>query len=74
MHHTGKVLDKIAEQGKVKNNNSSELDMSKRLHLFTFDGVRLPTDKKLCEIESNILKSRDGVILEYGEALDPNLM
>ncbi|KAF0971731.1 hypothetical protein FDP41_009954 [Naegleria fowleri] len=70
----GKVLDKIAEQGKVKNNNSSELDMSKRLHLFTFDGVRLPTDKKLCEIESNILKSRDGVILEYGEALDPNLI
>ncbi|KAG2375158.1 hypothetical protein C9374_010162 [Naegleria lovaniensis] len=70
----GKVLDKIAEQGKVKNNNSSELDVSKRLHLFTFDGNRLPTDKKLCEIESSILKSRDGVILEYGEALDPNLV
>ncbi|EFC42534.1 predicted protein [Naegleria gruberi] len=70
----GKVLDKIAEQGKVKNNNSTELDLSKRLNLFNFDGVKLPTDKKLSELPPSLLKSRDGIILEYGEALDPTVI
>ena len=70
----GKILDKVAEQGKVKNVNSTELDKTKRLNLFTLDGVILPTDKKLSEIDPKVLKNRDGIILEYGEELDPSLM
>ncbi|KAL9657516.1 hypothetical protein ABK040_016781 [Willaertia magna] len=66
----GKILDKIAEQGKIINKNATEQDKTKRLNLFTFKGEKLPTDKKLNEIDSTILSNRDAVILEYGDELN----
>lgn len=70
----GKVLDLIAAQGKIVNNNATETDPNKRLNLFNLrTGERLPTDKKLNELGLKLMK-RDSVILEYGQELSKNIV
>lgn len=65
----GKVLDRIASQGKIVNSNATESDPSKRLNLFHIQThERIPTDRKLVD-PSVQLKQHDKVILEYGEEL-----
>lgn len=63
----GKVLDCIAEQGKVVNNNATELDASKQLNLFNLDtGERLLNNKKLLDMPA---LNRHAVMLEFGEVM-----
>lgn len=68
----GKVLDVIANHGKINNPNATELDANKRINLFNVStGYLLPTQKELEELrKEGLLQSHDGVILEKGEQID----
>ncbi|KAL0478475.1 hypothetical protein AKO1_008223 [Acrasis kona] len=68
----GKILDVIARQGKVNNDNATELDASKRINLFNITtGLLLPTNKELQELRNDgLLQHNDGIILEFGETIN----
>jgi predicted nucleic acid binding AN1-type Zn finger protein len=69
----GRVLDQIARQGKIDNNNNVTLDEEKRLNLFNISSTELlHPSKTLQELrDEGSLEPGDGVILEYGPVLDP---
>jgi len=71
----GRVLDQVARQGKIDNKNHLTLDEEKRLNLFNISSTEsLEPNKTLQELRDvGALMPNDGVILEFGPVLNPEI-